>query len=160
MTIILGIDPGSRITGYGIISSNGVRHQYIASGCIATQEKNFAQRLVQIFTGITEVIQLYKPQQVAVEEVFVNKNVMSALKLGQARGVAIVAAANHALPLAEYSTRFVKQTVVGTGGADKTQVQYMVKCLLNLAGKIAPDAADALAVAICHAQSQTYSRRI
>ena len=153
MKIILGIDPGSRITGYGIIKTDGVRHHYVASGCVLTSGE-MSLRLSQIFSGISEVIQQYLPHEVAVEEVFVNRNVNSALKLGQARGAAIVAAASKILPVAEYSTRRVKQSVVGYGNADKTQVQHMVKCILNLSGKIAVDAADALAVALCHANSQ------
>jgi crossover junction endodeoxyribonuclease RuvC len=153
MKIILGIDPGSRITGYGIIKSDGVRHVYVASGCVLTTGE-MSLRLGQIFSGISQVIQQYLPHEVAIEEVFVNRNVSSALKLGQARGAAIVAAASQTLSVAEYSTRRVKQTVVGYGNADKLQVQHMVKCLLNLSGKIAADAADALAVALCHANSQ------
>jgi crossover junction endodeoxyribonuclease RuvC len=151
MILILGIDPGSRITGYGIIKSEGSRQSYIGSGCIVTQSKDSSQRLKEIFTGISEVIQQHRPQEVAIEQVFVSHNVTSALKLGQARGAAIVAAASHSLTIAEYTTRRVKQSVVGYGGADKNQVQHMVKCLLNLSAKPAADAADALAVALCHA---------
>lgn len=150
--IILGIDPGSRITGYGLIQVEGGRQIYVASGCLVTQAKDFPQRLREIFNGISQIIEQHGPQEVAVEEVFVSQNVSSALKLGHARGAAIVAAAAHSLLIAEYSTRRVKQAVVGYGGADKKQVQHMVRCLLSLSAKPAADAADALAVALCHAQ--------
>lgn len=152
--LILGIDPGSRITGYGLIESNGMRHKYIASGRVITIGKEYTKRLEQIFTGISEIVRNYQPQEMAIEEVFVNQNVNAALKLGQARGVAIVACSSQKLPIAEYTARRVKQIVVGYGGAEKTQVQKMVKYLLNLSGNPAIDAADALAVAICHAQSR------
>lgn len=154
MDIILGIDPGSRVTGYGVIRSNGQRHQYIASGTVvATQEKNLPDRLSTIFAGITEVVQRYSPTQAAIEQVFMAQNANAALKLGQARGAAIVAMASQGLTVAEYAARAVKQAVSGYGAADKAQVQYMVKLLLNVLGAPAVDAADALAVAICHAQS-------
>lgn len=152
MVTILGIDPGSRITGYGLIRIEGARQVYIASGCLVTQAKDFSQRLKEIFNGISQIIEQHSPHEVAVEQVFVSRNVSSALKLGHARGAAIVAAATRLLPIAEYTTRRVKQAVVGYGAADKNQVQHMVKCLLNLTGKPAADAADALAVALCHAQ--------
>lgn len=150
--LILGIDPGSRITGYGVIESNGVKHKYIASGCVVTKGKEIPERLQQIFTGISEVIRLYQPKEAAVEQVFVNRNVNSALKLGQARGAALVALANHSLAVAEYTPRQIKQTVIGFGAAEKGQIQHMVVQLLKLSGKPAVDAADALAIAICHAQ--------
>ena len=154
MKTILGIDPGSRITGYGIIRSDGQRHQYIASGSIvATRGKNLPERLAYIFQDITTVIQQYAPTDAAIESVFMAKNAAAALTLGQARGAAIAALVNQGLPVAEYATRLVKQTVSGYGAADKVQVQYMVKLLLNIIGSPAVDAADALAVAICHAQS-------
>ncbi len=154
MRVILGIDPGSRITGYGIIRSDGQRHQYIASGTvITTSAKTLPERLSLIFTGIAEIIQRYTPHEAAIEEVFMAKNAGSALKLGQARGAAITAMVSCGLTVAEYAARLVKQAVSGHGGADKAQVQYMVKLLLSLRGTPAVDAADALAVAICHAQS-------
>lgn len=153
MAVILGIDPGSRITGYGIIRSNGNRHQYISSGCIRTQQANFPERLHLIFQGVTQIIQQYQPQYVAIEQVFMAKNPDSALKLGQARGAAIVAAVHQQLPVAEYTARQVKQSVVGSGAADKTQVQHMVTHLLQLNGVPQADAADALAVALCHAHT-------
>jgi crossover junction endodeoxyribonuclease RuvC len=158
MKTILGIDPGSRITGYGIIRSDGQRHQYIASGTIvATGTGGLPERLVRIFNGISTIIQHYAPQEAAIEEVFMAQNAGAALKLGQARGAAVVALAHHDLPIAEYAARRVKQTVSGYGAADKSQVQYMVKLLLNVVGNAAIDAADALAVAICHAQSQQFN---
>jgi crossover junction endodeoxyribonuclease RuvC len=153
MRIILGIDPGSRVTGYGIIRTDGLRHAYLTSGCIVTRGENPAQRLGQIHQGIVELVRSYMPNEVAVEQVFMSRNALSALKLGQARGAAIAAVATHNLLIDEYSPRRIKQTVAGYGGADKTQVAYMVKHLLQLSGKLATDAADALAVAICHAQS-------
>lgn len=152
MSIILGVDPGSRTTGYGVIKVVGNKHLYVTSGCINTKGDHVAERLAQIFSGITTIIQKYQPDQFAIEKVFVNRNVVSALKLGQARGVAIVAAANHALNFSEYSPREIKKSVVGYGAADKTQVQQMVKSLLKLSDVPQADAADALAVALCHAQ--------
>jgi crossover junction endodeoxyribonuclease RuvC len=155
MNTILGIDPGSRITGYGIIRSNGQRHQYIASGTVVTtRAKNLPERLALIFEGVSEIIRCYTPTEGAIEAVFMAQNAGSALKLGQARGAAIVAMASTGLTVAEYSARSVKQSVSGYGAADKAQVQYMVKLLLNVVGVAAIDAADALAVAICHAQSR------
>ncbi|WP_151705453.1 crossover junction endodeoxyribonuclease RuvC [Nitrincola alkalilacustris] len=152
--VILGIDPGSRITGYGVISSLGSRNEYIASGCIRIKGDELADRLSQVYAGITEVIDRYLPQEVAIEQVFMARNADSALKLGQARGVAIVAAGNQLLPVHEYSARKVKQSVVGTGAADKAQVQHMVAMLLKLPGMPQADAADALAIALCHAHSR------
>jgi crossover junction endodeoxyribonuclease RuvC len=149
--IILGIDPGSRITGYGVIQVMGNRHTYIASGCIRTQGTDMAPRLQQIFKNLSEIMVTYQPHEVAIEQVFMQKNVSSALKLGQARGAAIVAAGDR--PLSEYSARQVKLAVVGYGAAEKSQVQQMVKILLKLSGIPQADAADALAIALCHAQS-------
>lgn len=163
MITILGIDPGSRVTGYGVIAVVGNKLHYVASGCIVTQSTEMAGKLAQIFQGVTEVIQCYSPQEAAIEQVFVHQNASSALKLGQARGAAMVAMSNLMLPVAEYSARRVKQSVVGNGAADKTQVQHMIKCLLNLAGTLAADAADALAVAVCHAhtlQTKRATKRI
>ncbi len=154
MALILGIDPGSRITGYGVIEQQGAHCYYVASGCIRIQGDELPERLQQVYDGITQVIARYCPQQVGIERVFMGRNADSALKLGQARGVAIVAAVNQALPVSEYSARQVKQAVVGNGGADKTQVQAMVTELLKLSGTPQADAADALAIALCHAHSQ------
>lgn len=150
MRVILGVDPGSRITGYGVIEQNGQKSRYLASGAIHTVVQNFPERLKIIFDGIDEIILRFKPEIIAFEEVFVARNVSSALKLGHARGAAMVAAARHNLPIAEYSTRKVKQVVTGRGAADKIQVQHMVRVLLNLPDTPQADAADALAVAIAH----------
>jgi crossover junction endodeoxyribonuclease RuvC len=154
MAIILGIDPGSRITGYGIIQADKKQHRYIASGVIRVGEADTAEKLGKIFTELKHIIQSYQPEQVAVEQVFMHLNANAAIKLGQARGAAIVAAADYNLPVAEYSARQIKQSVVGYGAADKAQVQHMVKLLLQLSGIPAADAADALAVALCHANTQ------
>lgn len=157
MSIILGIDPGSNITGYGVINSVGSKQQYLDCGVIRVKHSNFASQLQQIFNGIAKIVTLYQPDEVAVEQVFVHANVNSALKLGQARGVAIVAAvANEQIKFAEYSPRQVKQAVVGYGAASKVQVQHMIKTLLQLSEAPAEDAADALAVALCHANTQRW----
>ncbi len=150
MAIILGIDPGSRLTGYGVVRQTGQKFEYIASGCIRLTLNDIPDRLKQIFDGISEIIQQTQPDVFAIEQVFMARNPDSALKLGQARGAAIVAAKNAGLEVFEYSARQVKQAVVGTGAADKTQVQHMIRTLLKLPGNPQADAADALAVAMCH----------
>lgn len=154
MSIILGIDPGSRITGYGVIRQLGSKYQYLGSGCIRMQGDELAPRLQQIFEGVTELIMQFQPDTFAIEQVFMAKNPDSALKLGQARGAAIVAATNQKLPVSEYSARQIKQSVVGKGNAEKSQVQHMVTYLLKLSATPQADAADALAVAICHSHTQ------
>ncbi|MCV2885551.1 crossover junction endodeoxyribonuclease RuvC [Aestuariibacter sp. AA17] len=154
MAIILGIDPGSRITGYGVVKQVGAKMEYVASGCIRVKGEELAGRLNQIFNGVSEIIAQYQPQLFAIEQVFMAKNPDSALKLGQARGAAIVAATCAQLPVAEYSARQIKQSVVGKGSADKTQVQHMVMHLLKLSASPQADAADALAVALCHGHTQ------
>ncbi len=148
---ILGIDPGLVVTGFGILDKSGSRLIYVASGCIRTPKGELALRLKSILEGLNEVIAAHGPGQVAIEKVFVNANPQSTLSLGQARGTAICAAVQHGLPLAEYTALQVKQAVVGNGHARKEQVQEMVRRLLKLAGDPSPDAADALACAICHA---------
>ncbi|KTC78387.1 Crossover junction endodeoxyribonuclease ruvC [Legionella brunensis] len=148
--IILGIDPGSRITGYGIIKEERRKIQYIDSGCIRTSEGELSQRLLQIFDGICQLMDDYNPNEVAIEQVFVHQNPSSALKLGHARGVAMVAAASHRIKISEYSAREVKQSLVGYGAAQKEQVKHMVVKLLMLNNVPQSDAADALAIAICH----------
>ncbi len=148
---ILGIDPGLRVTGFGIIEKNGASLSYIASGCVKSGNADLADRLKTILAGLREIIGEHRPQQVAVEKVFVNVNPASTLALGQARGTAICAAVDAGLPVAEYTALQVKQAVVGNGHAKKEQVQEMVKRLLGLAGTPSADAADALACAICHA---------
>ncbi|WP_144207345.1 crossover junction endodeoxyribonuclease RuvC [Shewanella donghaensis] len=171
MTIILGIDPGSRITGYGVIKCQGRQQLYLGSGCIRTSADDLPTRLKQVFDGVTEIIKQYQPDQFAIERVFMAKNADSALKLGQARGVAIVAAMNAGLPVAEYSATQIKSAVVGTGRAQKAQVQHMIQQIFKLPAAPQADAADALGVAVCHyhtyqsliamggkAQSRTYGR--
>ena len=148
---ILGIDPGLRITGFGIIRKSGSKLAYISSGCIKAPEPDLPARLKTILDGLREVIEAHRPQQVAVEKVFVNVNPQSTLLLGQARGTAICAAVLASLPVAEYTALQVKQAVVGNGHAKKEQVQEMVRRLLGLRGNPGADAADALACAICHA---------
>lgn len=150
MAIILGVDPGSRITGYGVIQCQG-RHQiYLGSGCIRTSSEELSGRLKQIFDGITEIIRQYQPDEFAIERVFMAKNADSALKLGQARGAAIVAATVANLPVAEYSATQIKSAVVGAGRAKKEQIQHMIQQLLKLPAAPQADAADALGVAVCH----------
>ncbi|HZO03730.1 MAG TPA: crossover junction endodeoxyribonuclease RuvC [Burkholderiales bacterium] len=147
---ILGIDPGLQVTGFGVIDSD-TRLVYVASGCVKSGSGDLAARLKSILEGLNEVISAHTPGEVAVEKVFVNANPQSTLALGQARGTAICAAVLAGLPVAEYTALQVKQSVVGNGHAAKEQVQHMVKRLLALPGDPAPDAADALACAICHA---------
>ena len=149
---VLGIDPGLRITGFGVLDKTGSKLVYVTSGCIKTPAAgNLALRLKSILEGLREVIASVAPDQIAIEKVFVNTNPQSTLLLGQARGTAICAAVLHELPVAEYTALQVKQAVVGNGHAAKEQVQDMVKRLLQLTGDPSPDAADALACAICHA---------
>lgn len=150
---ILGIDPGSRVTGYGVIDVMGASISYVASGCIRTADGALEQRLAQIYAGLSEIVGLHRPNAVAIERVFMAKNPDSALKLGQARGAALVCMANHGLSLAEYAARQIKQSVTGQGGADKAQVQHMVTAVLNLSATPQADAADALAIALTHAYS-------
>ncbi|HEZ4833491.1 TPA: crossover junction endodeoxyribonuclease RuvC [Neisseria meningitidis] len=149
---ILGIDPGSRVTGFGIIDVRGRDHFYVASGCIKTPpDAPLADRIAVIVRHIGEVVTVYKPQQAAVEQVFVNVNPASTLMLGQARGAALAALVSHGLPVSEYTALQVKQAVVGKGKAAKEQVQHMVVQMLGLSGTPQADAADGLAVALTHA---------
>lgn len=147
---ILGVDPGSHVTGYGIIDCQGVKVGYVASGCIKLPKVSLPERLHQIQDDLRSLIARYQPDVLAIEEVFVHRNASSALKLGQARGAAICAAAG--LPVAEYTPAEVKQVIVGHGRAAKVQIQHMVRTLLSLDGELAEDAADALAVALSHAR--------
>lgn len=159
MAIILGVDPGSRITGYGVIRTGGRHTEYLDSGCIRMGERPMAERLQIIFQSLATLIAEFRPDEFAIEQVFMARNPDSALKLGQARGVAIVSAANSGLAVHEYSARQVKQAVVGKGSADKSQVQHMVQAILQLSRKPQEDAADALAIALCHAHmSQSVTR--
>lgn len=152
MSVVLGIDPGSRVTGFGVIRINGNRTQFIDCGCVRTEKATTtADKLALIFQGVSGIIAEYQPDQMAIEQVFMARNADSALKLGQARGVAMVAGAQQQLAVHEYSARQIKQAVVGTGAATKQQMQTMVVKLLGLSAEPAADAADALGVALCHA---------
>lgn len=154
MSLILGIDPGSRKTGFGIINYVSGRSEYVTSGVIRLPAGELAPRLKIIFDSVTELVELHCPQELAIEQVFMAKSAGSALKLGQARGAAIVACATRGMDVSEYSARQIKQSVVGTGAADKGQVQHMVRALLKLPAEPQEDAADALAAALCHAHTR------
>lgn len=160
MIRILGIDPGSQITGFGLVAVNAGRTAYLDSGCIRLRGVTLAERLRLLHEQLREVIVNARPSEVAIERVFVARNADSALKLGQARGVAVCAAALSRLPVHEYAPRQIKQALVGRGGADKRQVQHMVRAVLGLSGTLQADAADALAAAICHAHSAIASRAL
>lgn len=147
---ILGIDPGSIITGWGIVESDGNRLFHIDNGGIFTRNKEFHQRLKEIYQGIQEVVDTYRPTHVSMEQVFVSRNAQTALKLGQARGVAMIVVLNAGLPVSEYAPTAIKQAVTGTGRANKEQVTLMVQTLLGLPEPAQTDASDALAAAICH----------
>ena len=153
---IIGIDPGLRRTGWGIVESDGVRLSYVDSGHIAsTNDEILAYRLREIFEGVTSVIAGFSPSEAAIEETFVNENPRATLKLGQARGMALLAPALQGLKIAEYSPNLIKKSVVGTGHADKKQIQAMIGVLLPRAKFDSADEADALAIAICHANHRT-----
>jgi len=159
MIRILGIDPGSRLTGYGLIDCEGNKSRYVASGCLQVNGHTLPDKLGLIFRELSELVAEFRPQQFAIESVFMHRNADSALKLGQARGAAICAAVTSDLPVSEYAPREIKQAVVGKGGADKQQVQHMVRVLLNLTEIPQADAADALAIALCHSfRNQTLQR--
>jgi crossover junction endodeoxyribonuclease RuvC len=148
---VLGIDPGSQRTGFGVLDVAGARLTYVASGVIRTGEGEFAARLCEIFRCVRTIVAQYRPQEIAIERVFVNRNPDSALKLGQARGAAICGTADGSAEVFEYATRQIKLAVVGSGSAEKAQVQLMMKSILKLDGRVGADAADALATAVCHA---------
>ena len=154
MAVILGIDPGSRKTGFGIINQVGAKSSYITSGVIRLPNAELPERLGIIYASVTELVELHCPTELSIEQVFMAKSAGSALKLGQARGAAIVACVAQAMAVSEYSARQIKQSVVGTGAADKSQVQHMVKTLLKLPAEPQEDAADALAAALCHAHTR------
>lgn len=156
---ILGIDPGSRVTGYGVIAARGHEIGFVACGTIRTgEESDFSRRLLTIFEDLCEVISLHQPSVAAVEDMFVDRNPRSALKLGHARGAAVVAALHNKLTVFDYPARKVKQAVAGYGQAEKGQVLHMVRTLLQLDATPSKDAADALAVAICHAHHAAFNR--
>ncbi len=160
MSIILGIDPGSRITGYGLVEQKGKQLSYIDSGCVRTGDGELSERLLVIFNAICELIENYQPAQVSIEQIFMHQNANAALKLGHARGVAMVAAASHRLTVSEYSPREIKKALVGHGGAEKIQVNHMVRHILNLTSAPQVDAGDALAAAICHSHHLTGSQAV
>ena len=149
---ILGLDPGSRVTGFGVIDIGPGQQSYVASGCIRVGDGALAGRLLSIYREVSELVGSYRPGEIAVERVFMHRNPDSALKLGQARGAALCGACQAGAPAFEYAPRAVKQAVTGHGAADKLQVQHMIRRLLNVQGRIGSDAADALAIALCHAQ--------
>lgn len=157
MTIIIGIDPGSRFTGYGVISWEKNQSHYVDSGCLSIASYSLSERLQKIFVGLQAIVQLHQPDEAAIEQVFIHQNPGSALKLGQARGAAMVALG---ATISEYSARQIKQSVVGYGAAGKAQVQHMVKRLLNISIDLKADAADALAVALCHAHTRFSLQKI
>ncbi len=157
---IIGIDPGSRQTGYGIIDSDGVHSVYVASGCIYVKGDSLPERLGDIFSRVSEIVTEWQPLEMSVEQVFVNKNVESAMKLGQARGAAICAGVQNQLKVSEYTPKAVKSAVVGTGNATKDQVNHMMSMMLNLKQELQADEADALGVALCHAHNRTLLNRI
>jgi crossover junction endodeoxyribonuclease RuvC len=155
MLKIMGVDPGSRATGYGLIESDGVRSKHLLHGVLRLQGDELPPRLGRIYECIATIITQHHPEVMAIEKVFVSKNPSSALKLGQARGAAICAAINQGVLVAEYSPRGIKQAIVGTGRAEKAQVQHMVQMLLGLRQRPQSDAADALAVALSHAHTHS-----
>ena len=161
MVLILGLDPGLGTTGWGLISAEGNRLTHIANGQVRTDPKQaLAARLLKLDEELGKVIEAHRPDEAAVEEVFLNENPQSSLKLGQARGVVLVAAARRGVAVGEYAARLVKKAVVGTGGADKTQIHFMVQRLLPGVKIAGADAADALAVAITHAHHLASARRV
>jgi len=158
--LILGVDPGLNRCGWGLVLSNGARLSHVAHGVIKpSPQQQLASRLHDVFEGVSAVIAQYNPHEAAVEETFVNSNARAALALGQARGVALAAAARTGLPVAEYAPTTIKKAVVGAGGAGKTKVGFMVRRLMPTHGDVSADAADALGVALCHAAHGGFRRR-
>lgn len=161
MALILGVDPGSRKTGFGIINTVGQQYEYVASGVIRLSvDQPLPVRLQQVYESLTQIVEKYQPQQCAIEQVFLAKSPQSALKLGQARGAAVVAATNAGLEVFEYEAKKIKQSVVGNGNADKVAMQSMVQRILKLNATPQEDAADALGVALCHANSYSTMVRL
>ena len=159
-TRILGIDPGSRQTGYGLIDSDGRQSQHVDSGCIYVKGESFPDRLGYIFRQVSGLITEYQPDELSIELVFVNKNVDSALKLAQARSAAICAAVNASLSVHEYAPKVIKSAVVGSGSASKEQVQHMISMLLKLEKGLQADQADALGIALCHAHNRGLTGKV
>jgi len=157
MPRILGIDPGSINTGYGIVDQDGQKISHIAHGCIKLKGKTIPERLHYLHDALSALIHEHQPDEAAIEQVFVHVNVQSALKLGQARGAALVALARYGLSISEYSPKSIKQTATGYGSASKAQIQFMMRSQLRLTSQPQADAADALAIAICHCQHRTLS---
>lgn len=156
---IIGIDPGLRRTGWGILETLGNSLRFVASGTVTSDgEMDLASRLCQLHDGLAEVVHSYRPDEAAVEQTFVNKDAVATLKLGQARGIAMLVPARAGLPVAEYAPNAVKKAVIGVGHGDKKQIQMMLKILLPKATFSGPDAADALALAICHAHNRGGNR--
>ncbi|MEO7774966.1 MAG: crossover junction endodeoxyribonuclease RuvC [Steroidobacteraceae bacterium] len=151
---VLGLDPGSIRTGFGVIDCGQHDPRHVANGTIKVAGATLAQRLRHIYEAICELVELHQPDEIAIERVFVHRNVDSALKLGQARGVTLCAAASRGAPVYEYAPRAIKLAVVGHGGAEKTQVVHMVRGLLTIEAELGADAADALAICLCHSQSR------
>lgn len=157
---ILGIDPGSRLTGFGVLDFEGNSATYIASGTVKSQDGDFPDRLRQIFESVANIVTEYRPDVVAIESVFMHKNAGSALKLGQARSAALCATFAGNVEIHEYAPREIKLAIVGTGSATKEQVQHMVVSLLSLDAAPAADAADALATALCHGHQRRIQQRL
>jgi crossover junction endodeoxyribonuclease RuvC len=159
MIRIVGIDPGLRSTGWGVIDTDGTRLGFVACGSVVSDRaESLGARLRQLFDGLSEVLAELAPVEAAVEQTFVNRDAVATLKLGQARGIALLVPALRGLPIAEYAPNAVKKTVVGVGHGDKGQIRAMVKCLLPRATPDTADAADALAIAITHAHARTWAR--
>jgi crossover junction endodeoxyribonuclease RuvC len=157
---VLGLDPGSLRTGFGIVDCTDTREQHVASGCIRTRGDSLAAKLREIFEGVSALVEQYRPQEVAIERVFMHRNPDSALKLGQARGAAICAAVGAGAAVYEYAPRAIKLAVVGTGSADKAQVAHMIQALLSISAPMSLDASDALAVGLCHGQARRSAHRL
>ncbi len=151
---VLGLDPGSLRTGFGVVDCDGPERRHIASGCIVVRGASLADRLRHIYSEVTTVVATYRPAEIAIERVFMSRNADSALKLGQARGVALCAAASLGAPVFEYAPRAIKLAVVGYGNAEKLQVAHMVRAMLQLTVELQADAADALAISLCHGQTR------
>ena len=161
MTYLIGIDPGLRRTGWGIVDVNNNHIRFIGAGVVSSEaDLPLADRLQSIYRGLSEIIETRRPQEAAVEETVVNRNPSSSLKLGHARGVTMLAAAHASLPVSEYASKAVKRAVTGTGAADKDQVAHMVRVLLPGCGTLTNDASDALAVVLCHAHHRATAMRI
>ena len=159
--LILGVDPGLNRCGWGLVASDGARLSHVAHGVITPKaQQQLASRLHDVFEGLCAVMERYQPHEAAVEETFVNSNARAALALGQARGVALAAAARSGVLVAEYAPATIKKAIVGAGSADKAQIAFMVRRLLPTAGAVSADAADALGVALCHAAHGGFNRRV